>query len=96
MKERFNAMIQERLNLIYADLTKSEKEIANYLLNNLVDIGNISSYQLSYVLGIGQTTVVRFVMVVAILIYLHNSWRIISLPWEERLLPIPILISFIL
>lgn len=41
-------------------LTKSEKKLAEYILNNLVEIRGINTYELAEKSGISQATIIRF------------------------------------
>jgi len=48
------------INSYYPSLTKSEKKVADYVLNNLNNVIYFSVTDLSYEAGVGETTVLRF------------------------------------
>ena len=53
-------MFQIKLQAVRNKLTKSEIKIADYLIENIGDLGTMNSYDLAHTLGIGQATSVRF------------------------------------
>jgi DNA-binding MurR/RpiR family transcriptional regulator len=54
------AVFSTKLRSMYPKFTTAEKKIADYLLVNRGDVGDLSSHELAECLGVGQSTVIRF------------------------------------
>ena len=53
-------MFQVKLKSTYDSLTKSEKKIANFIMKNFEKAKNMTSYEISNKVNVGQATVIRF------------------------------------
>ena len=53
-------MFQVKLKSTYSSLTKSEKKIADFIMGNLEEVKNMTSYDISKQVDVGQATVIRF------------------------------------
>ena len=53
-------MFQVKLKSTYDSLTKSEKKIANFIMKNFEKTKNMTSYEISNKVNVGQATVIRF------------------------------------
>lgn len=53
-------MLQVKLKSTYDSLTKSEKKIANFIMKNFEKTKNMTSYEISSKVNVGQATVIRF------------------------------------
>ena len=53
-------MFQVKLKSTYDSLTKSEKKIANFIMKNFEKAKNMTSYEISNTVNVGQATVIRF------------------------------------
>ncbi|MBP9478267.1 MAG: MurR/RpiR family transcriptional regulator [Sebaldella sp.] len=53
-------MLQVKLKSTYDSLTKSEKKIANFIMKNFEKTKNMTSYEISNKVNVGQATVIRF------------------------------------
>ncbi len=61
MKGEEGDMMMNLIEGIYDSLTKSEKKVANYILENPEDVIHHSIVELSKIVGVGESTVHRFV-----------------------------------
>ena len=53
-------MFKAKLQTSYQDLTQSEKQIADYIIEHLDEIKTITSHQLATLTSTGQSTIIRF------------------------------------
>ena len=53
-------MFYTKLKAIYSGLTYSEIKIADYILANQESVTGLTSQQLADLLGLGQSTIIRF------------------------------------
>ena len=52
---------RSQINTIYPSLTKSEKKVASYVLDNVEELGLLTLSQLSKRIGVGEATIMRFI-----------------------------------
>lgn len=53
-------MLQTKIGNLYETLTNSEKQIADFLVNNSQNVKTMTSYDLARAIGVGQATIIRF------------------------------------
>lgn len=53
-------MFTAKVKSAYPKLTASEKKVADYLILNCGELGEVSSHEIAELLGVGQSTVMRF------------------------------------
>lgn len=54
------AVFSTKVKSVYPRFTMAEKKVADYLILNREEIGDVSSHELAERLGVGQSTVMRF------------------------------------
>ena len=53
-------MIKSKIISLYPTLTKSEKKIADYILDNELNCDKLTSYDLATEVNVSQPTIIRF------------------------------------
>lgn len=53
-------MFTAKVKSVYAKLTAAERKVADYLILNCGEFGDVSSHMLAETLGVGQSSVIRF------------------------------------